>query len=879
MMKARFIPKTTMTCAILSLSWGCSGHDWLGEMVHGHSSRPFVSSIASTEGDLNDVMGDSDVGQRLSLLDEGAESRGITKSSRTLTGSVTFKKSGLFEREFLYGFDLQYSSGADSQLSLIPQSQAIGHVPAFFRRLGNELQLLANQTRLFESDVNHPELLLATYEIIAENDDSLTVRFSHGGLVINEVINGKGSDAPKQMWIRSLEYIEEGNYLLQESALLLKDGSVQTFMESLFPRSNLVPDTYIGMQADAEKEPLAERYRFLSSEKVYVPSVIDGHTVRTETSFANRFNLGETGTIDWYVTPNIPDKFLPVVKSGLEGWNRYFEPQLGRKVMQFKGRLPAGIKLGDPRYNVINFDTVAEAGAAYESQAADPLTGIQSHSMIYLPYAWYNIGVSLWKKRIDTTALPTRESYLKAVSPKSPETLLGPHARVLRCMRSAEDFMLPPAKVMEAMRHYKVTTPSSIDEFGMRLMLSTLFHEVGHSLGLAHNFKGSLSFDGTKNAGHDNPTSWSVMDYNFFQSEMELFGELGASSGPILEYDRQIISQLYHKGAEVSESDPVVPACEDSEADTTKDGVDPLCNRYDSENDPSLGVAHSYNNVVAAGGALGVEGKTLSESMAELKAIVHDKFSSAEKIPDAEKLESELKDLSSRLEQLIAYYVVSGGQAVRGNLVNNSKSLRIFADEVKLDDEAAFRSRYIDTLKAATSWRALPEVPAAALNAVIEETKAAIISNTAIGKEEAVRAVLADKAEKFLIDSLSLKVTVALMKLRASVYDTLRFKADEPFAFSLGNGKDPVNLEELAVSILRSGVTMQLAGSSDEIALYQSERLAAAATLVSFKGVSTGYDEAVTELNGFVALGKRTGNSKLVQLTREVLAALEKSEP
>jgi hypothetical protein len=95
----------------------------------------------------------------------------------------------------------------------------------------------------------------------------------------------------------------------------------------------------------------------------------------------------------------------------------------------------------------------------------------------------------------------------------------------------------------------------------------------------------------------------------------------------------------------------------------------------------------------------------------------------------------------------------------------------------------------------------------------------------------------------------------------------------------LGSGKDPVNLEELAVSILRSGVTMQLAASSDEMALYQPERLAAAATLVSFKGMSTGYDETVTELNGFISLGKRTGNSKLVQLAREVLAALEKSEP
>ena len=81
---------------------------------------------------------------------------------------MTFRKSRLFDREFLYGFDLQYSSGADSQYDLIPQSEALGHVPCFFRRVGDELQLVADQRRLYESVVNHPEILLATYAITGE---------------------------------------------------------------------------------------------------------------------------------------------------------------------------------------------------------------------------------------------------------------------------------------------------------------------------------------------------------------------------------------------------------------------------------------------------------------------------------------------------------------------------------------------------------------------------------------------------------------------------------------------------------------------------------------------------------------------------------------
>ncbi|WP_273890875.1 hypothetical protein, partial [Serratia liquefaciens] len=49
---------------------------------------------------------------------------------------------------------------------------------------------------------------------------------------------------------------------------------------------------------------------------------------------------------------------------------------------------------------------VQDAGAAYESQNADPETGIQSHSMIYIPYAWVNIGKDYWKKFAPDTQSP-----------------------------------------------------------------------------------------------------------------------------------------------------------------------------------------------------------------------------------------------------------------------------------------------------------------------------------------------------------------------------------------------------------------------------------------------------------------------------------------
>ena len=119
---------------------------------------------------------------------------------------------------------------------------------------------------------------------------------------------------------------------------------------------------------------------------------------------AEHFDISQTpanptGTIDWYVTPNITDEELKPVQLAVEGWNRYFKSFNGiqRKVVRFKGRLPEGIHLGDPRYNVINWDSRLVAGAAYETQATDPSTGKQSHSLIYMPAAWLQIGFDYWK--------------------------------------------------------------------------------------------------------------------------------------------------------------------------------------------------------------------------------------------------------------------------------------------------------------------------------------------------------------------------------------------------------------------------------------------------------------------------------------------------
>ena len=888
--------------AVLYASWvlvaaGCGQADWGRQILGGAERRSMVSGLTVAPADLPPAL-ESDGRFNLTAADARADRLGATAASAAVVGQATFRKSRIFGRDFLYGFDLQYSSGVDGTIQLLAQSQAQGHVPAFFRRVANQLQLVADQRRLFESVVNHPEQLLATYRILGETEDELVVAFESGGIVLNELANAPaggagvgpgaaptGAEAPKQVWVRSLTYVEDGDYLLQETGLLLKNGTVQTFMESVFPRSNLVPDGYVPLVGDGAVEPKAARYRFLTAEKIFVDQPSDGLVgVRKQTEFVSRYNLGATGTIDFYVTPNAPDALLPVLKSGVEGWNRYFGPQLGRNVLRFLGRLPADIKLGDPRYNIINFDSVAEAGAAYESSASDPFTGIQSHSLIYMPYAWYNIGADLWKKRTDSVAaMATSAADLRErLEPKGTQVLLAPGRKILACVASADAVALPASALFEGAlaetRDPQVRVPESVDEFSRRLMMSTLFHEVGHALGLAHNFKGSLAFDSSRPESADNPTSYSVMDYNYYQLEQGLFTAIGGSDGPKLEYDRQIINQLYHDGKDLKADDPVIAACEDGEADGTEGGVDPLCVRYDAEKDPSLGLNHAYHNLVAAEGAEGVEAKTLSQLIVALTPSVAAAVASPAQVGSVDVLTKVSTTYGERLGGLAAYFLAAGAQSVRGNLLNNSKSMRLWKDGVSVD-EVTFRSRYVNVLQASLQLTALPDAAAAALESLIRELVATAKTNMALGATEGERAKAAQAAADALRKACSAKVQAALTRLRSGIYETLKYDPKNPFAFFTTSQGIQTNLEDLAVRALAAGVLRGLDQSGAASLADQPERLAAAKDLASFKGVSAVVDEASAKLAAMAAKAQASGDARQLAAVRAVAKLLSGDVP
>jgi hypothetical protein len=342
---------------------------------HSVTSSPIVTKTKVTQG-----------GGKPVLTQTGDDPK-ARASGESIRAEITLNKKLILNHGFFYGADLQYSSIYDSSFDLYTQSSAMGHIPVFFRINGQELQLVADNRRLFPSDVNHPERLISRYRVISETEETLTISEADSSTFLVTTID-PSAGVPKDHWARSIEFVQDGNYILQESSVVMQDGSVAEIMESVFPQETLTPSArFQKFEMDPENpvgasEGPASRYRFLPGE-----AIRDGEK---RLAFGQHFDLGDsrTGefkTIDWYVTQNIKDEELEVVRDAVEGWNRYFKKFDGieREVLKFKGRLPDGVKIGDPRYNVINWDSRLVAGAAYESQANDPFTGKQSHSLIF----------------------------------------------------------------------------------------------------------------------------------------------------------------------------------------------------------------------------------------------------------------------------------------------------------------------------------------------------------------------------------------------------------------------------------------------------------------------------------------------------------------
>jgi hypothetical protein len=273
-----------------------------------------------------------------------------------------------------------------------------------------------------------------------------------------------------------------------------------------------------------------------------------------------RWNIRPGGKpIEWIISPRWLDlqKELPqydwvgAVKAGIEGWNQAFGfPALVARMGQ-----PDDSYAQDDK-NVIIFDRDPSLGYAFANVRNNPNTGETRGASVYFGGVWIEGALAL----LDPAAVTAPPTTVPPPAQKPP-TLLA-DARPTAPRRTFTWNNLRPQSLCE--RHLAVGR-RALDVPGLSptqrveaFMTHNVLHEIGHTLGLQHNFMGSLG-----------PAHTSVMEY-VPNEEAHLL----PTPGP---YDVAAIKLLYGLTTER----PAQPFCQEDEV-----AENPRCGLFDSSDEP-----------------------------------------------------------------------------------------------------------------------------------------------------------------------------------------------------------------------------------------------------------------------------------------------------
>ena len=296
--------------------------------------------------------------------------------------------------------------------------------------------------------------------------------------------------------------------------------------------------------------------------------------------------------IVFWLENTIPHEYREAVKTGVLAWNEAFE-NIGFKNAIVVKQMPdnADWNPGDVRYSTIRWFIQPGSGYAVGPSRANPYTGeiydadirisadfvrafYREYDKFIIPTIGSDDPVAFWEeenKKHDFHKCNYSEHL-------SDQMVLGWHA--LNTIQNSNN--LP-----------------NLEEYVFQGLVDLVLHEVGHTLGLRHNFKASAIYSvdelSNPNFTSENGISGSVMDYHpvslldkgttMFQTKPGPYDmwaiEYGYSELPL--QDEAI---LLNKIAEQS-TNPLLQYGTDEDAyGLSSRGIDPLCNSWDMSSDP-----------------------------------------------------------------------------------------------------------------------------------------------------------------------------------------------------------------------------------------------------------------------------------------------------
>ena len=461
------------------------------------------------------------------------------------------------------GFGKDYLFAA----SLIPQAQAatstgLAGKIVRFQLFPDGVDMYESTRGLVITDELPARRLLASFAIVRQDGNRVVVDFNKGmRRVFTEAWTQSGTlnleardevlEVPESRVFDARQ--EEGRLVIRQSVQARNRQSNQNLearYEVRYFLSPYQPGAFEGKELEA---PDARYVRYFETEGHLEPV-----TGRISGRIA-RFDLRKP--VVFYYSANTPTNYAGAVQDGILYWNRAF----GKEVVRAE-KAPEGVTAPNAKYNVIQWVPWDNAGFAYADVLLDPLSGESEHGQAYITSVFAFSGKARARvllRAMEELAAPKKDDKKGEVEPR-----LG-----VPFLASAPGCQLDPRAFAQQMAHGLqdvLASDALTDEAVLRIsqdyVREVVAHEVGHVLGLRHNFAGSLATTLTRTELNDwfkayvagQPTdaytnklaSSSMMEYTIFKAAVFAGWQMRLTKGP-LPHDLAAIRWGYFDSPEV----------------------------------------------------------------------------------------------------------------------------------------------------------------------------------------------------------------------------------------------------------------------------------------------------------------------------------------